>query len=348
VQDGEYSMVSVSPEILLRDGSFFWKVIISDEKCTISKCLHTVVISKCHLVWGWHKFRKDCLSLRAIRTHFQYLSFVVLSARIIPNLVKFFINSIDLCSGLHLYKAAIDRQSITQMVPQIDPAQGYAQLSVLIPITGAAWRIPKSINCLDTFDECISISTHVRNGLSSSIAKYRSIDVRPFHTSLEVSLREEYLTTSRPGETRVLVCTGMYHITKNNRNMSTKDLCIDPAGMGVDIPDIEVFMQWKISSHLIRANIWQCIGRAGRDPEVKANSVLYVDRTLILPNEIPEGSEWAYCDLAGTEQPEEGIRVLIKCMYQGVENGYLIATAMPYYCFDQPILRYVNTMGSHS
>jgi len=168
------------------------------------------------------------------------------------------------------------------MVAQIDPAQGYAQLSALIPITGAAWRIPMSIIFVDTIDECISISTYLRNGLSSSIAEYCRMVVTPFHASLEVSLQEEYLNTFRDGETRVLVYTGTYHITRDNSNMGTKELCIDAAGMGVDIPDIEVVMQWKISPHLTIATLWQRIGRAGRYPEVKAISVQFVDQKQIL------------------------------------------------------------------
>lgn len=46
------------------------------------------------------------------------------------------------------------------------------------------------------------------------------------------------------------MCTGMYHITRDNRKLRTNKLSIDAAGMGVDIHDIEVVMQWKISPHV--------------------------------------------------------------------------------------------------
>jgi superfamily II DNA helicase RecQ len=150
-------MVFASPEVLLRDGSFFWEVIITDKKCAFSKRLCAVVINECHLVWGWREFRKDYLSLGASCAHFQHLPFVALSATIIPNVFKFIVNSVGLRPGLRLYKAAIDRQNITQMVAQIDPAQSYVQRSVLIPRTGAAWQIPKSMFFVDTIAECISI-----------------------------------------------------------------------------------------------------------------------------------------------------------------------------------------------
>jgi hypothetical protein len=102
------------------------------------------------------------------------------------------INSVGLRCGLLLYTAAIDRQNITQMVAQIDPAQSYVQLSALIPRTSAAWRIPKSMLFVDNIAECIGISTHLRNAQCSSMAEYRTMIVRPIHASLVVSLQEEY------------------------------------------------------------------------------------------------------------------------------------------------------------
>ena len=57
------------------------------------------------------------------------------------------------------------------------------------------------------------------------------------------------------GYTRVLVCT-------------------DAAGMGVNIPDIKVIIQWKLAEHLTIAALWQRIGRAGRDQSLCAVSVV--------------------------------------------------------------------------
>jgi hypothetical protein len=115
---------------------------------------------------------------------------VTLLATIIPNVLKFIINSAGLRPGLHLHKAAIDRYNITQMVVQIDPAQGYAQLAALNPITGAARRITKSMIFVDTIDEYISISTYLGNGLCSSMADYCRIVCRPFHASQGINLQE--------------------------------------------------------------------------------------------------------------------------------------------------------------
>jgi len=100
----------------------------------------------------------------------------------------------------------------------------------------------------------------------------------PVHASIEVSLREEYFNSFRYGETRVLVCTGTCHITRDSSNMSTEELCIYTAGISVDIPDMDVVIQWLISPYLTIAILWQRIGRAGRDSEVKALSLLFLDQ----------------------------------------------------------------------
>jgi len=64
----------------------------------------------------------------------------------------FISNSVNFRHGLCLYKVGIDSPNITQMVPQINPVQSYAQLPVLIPMTGAAWWIPKSMLFVATID----------------------------------------------------------------------------------------------------------------------------------------------------------------------------------------------------
>jgi hypothetical protein len=61
--------------------------------------------------------------------------------------------------------------------------------------------------------------------------------------------------------------------------------------MGVDIPDIEVAMQWKISPYHTIATLWKHTGKAGQDRKVKAYPVPFVYQKQILPNEIAKGSE---------------------------------------------------------
>jgi len=183
--------------------------------------------------------------------------------------------------------------------------------------------------------------------MSSSMAEYCTMVGRPFHASLEVSSWEQYLNNFRGGQTRVLVCTGTYHITENYSNIGMKELCVYTGGMCVDIAAIEVVMQWKISPHLMIATLWLHIGQAGWNLNIKAISVLFGNQKHIIPTEIPQGSECEDYDLALSQQTKECIRELIIRMYLSIDNGNLIATTIPYHCVDPLVLWYVNPISSH-
>lgn len=66
--------------------------------------------------------------------------------------------------------------------------------------------------------------------------------IRSFHASLEASTRVDFLGGFRRGDTRIMICT-------------------DAAGMRVDIPDVQVVIQWKLAEHFTLAGLWQCMGR---------------------------------------------------------------------------------------
>jgi len=251
---------------------------------------------------------------------------------------KVVINSVDLWPGLYLHKAALRKQSITQMVIQIDPARGYAQWSVLIPITSVVWWVPHSMIFVGSIDECIGILSYVPNGLSSSMAKYYRILNRPFHASLQVSFQEEYLNTFSDCETRIPGCSSMYHITMDNRNMGTKNIWIDTAGMSVDSADIGVVMWWQISPDQMIATELRHISKAYWDPEVNAISNLCVDHELIILKETPNGSDWVDFDFAVSELTEECIWEFIQHMPVGVEHANPIATVIRHHHVDPPVL----------
>lgn len=271
-------------------------------------------------------------------------SFVALWATIIWRVFKFIINSVGLRPGLPLYLAAIDIQNITQMVALINLAQCYVQLSVLISVTSVAWRIPKSMIFVDTINDGICIATYLRNELSCSMAEYHRKIIRPYDASLEFRVSEEYLNVFKDGKTRVLVCTNTYHITWGNRNMGTTELCIDSAGMGVDIPDKEVIMQWKISLILWLQPYGSTLVRLLRILRLKPFQYYVLTRNRSYQTKYPKSSmsrHRSHCIGAGQLRSPKWI----KYMYVGVWTGNPRATAMHYHCVDQPILLYQNTTG---
>ena len=47
-------------------------------------------------------------------------------------------------------------------------------------------------------------------------------------------------------------------------------LCTDAAGLGVDIPDVKIIVQWKVARQYSLADLIQRVGRAGGEPSVEA------------------------------------------------------------------------------
>jgi len=57
--------------------------------------------------------------------------------------------------------------------------------------------------------------------------------------------------------------------------------------MGLDIPDIERIIQWKLSDYLTMNCWWQCAGQAGRDPNIWAIAILFYEPQYQLPEDSP-------------------------------------------------------------
>lgn len=208
VYDGRFSVVLASPEVLLREGSYFWDTILRNRNSVFCLRLSAIVVDECHLVWGWREFRKDYLGLGSLRVHFPHVTMVAMSATITPVVLRFVAFTIGLRPGFRLYKQSIDRANICQFVGLISRKDGYRQLEPLVVGTGATWTIPKTMVFVDSIDTAIAIATFLRSSLPIHQRSYAQQIVRPFHASLEPFLRVEYLDSFREGDCRILICTG--------------------------------------------------------------------------------------------------------------------------------------------
>ncbi|KAF8240354.1 hypothetical protein L208DRAFT_1210713, partial [Tricholoma matsutake] len=50
----------------------------------------------------------------------------------------------------------------------------------------------------------------------------------------------------------------------------------DSFGMRMDIPDVELVVQWKATCML--STLWQIFGRAGGDPALEATAVFFIEK----------------------------------------------------------------------
>jgi hypothetical protein len=181
-----------------------------------------------------------------------------------------------------------DRANITLFTVPINKGEGNtrAPLHMLIPEEARMWpegtfdynpgTIPKTIIFIDDRMLCCTLTTE----LITLFAKWTqcSLDqgeepiaeqlVREYHSVLSREALERNLASFRAGECRILVAT-------------------EAVGMGLDVPDVQRVLQWKVPEFLTVSSWWQRAGRAARKPSVWGLAVAYYEPSLRKPQGSP-------------------------------------------------------------
>ncbi|KAJ3541715.1 hypothetical protein NM688_g6047 [Phlebia brevispora] len=226
----------------------------------------SMVIDEAHCVSHWGaNFRKKYNSLGAVRAFLPPRTPVVAVTATLTARVRR-----DLCSKLHFprtlgqdsfYNCGNDRKNVSIVVRAIEHAQNtYTDLDFLIPraLTSAA-KIPKSyvyVDDIKTGGEIIDYLTNLIRKHSPAVAD--EIPVRPYNAMLSDEYREAAMREFKEGKIRILVCT-------------------DAAGMGCNVPDIDIVVQWRLPKSL--SQFVQRAGRAARRRGHKGLAVLLVERS---------------------------------------------------------------------
>ncbi|OBZ72546.1 putative Werner syndrome ATP-dependent helicase 1 [Grifola frondosa] len=159
----------------------------------------------------------------------------------------------DLAQTL-LFQHSNDRPNIHLVVRKIKHAQSsFEDLAFLIP---EDWKpgdkLPKFLVFFDSIDESINAAHALRKRLP---AEHRD-KIKWFNSDMTSQFREQ--ATSDYKEDKLC---GLY--------------CTDSFGMGVDIPDIKIVVQWRVTCDL--NTLWQRFGRAVRRPDLFGTAVLFAE-----------------------------------------------------------------------
>jgi hypothetical protein len=116
----------------------------------------------------------------------------------------------------------------------------------------------------------------------------------------------------------------------------------------VDIPDVDLVMQWRLQPHLTLPTLWQRRGCAETLKTSMAVSMVLVEPRYMLPKSLPPGSV-----LTRYQQPvcvgNEEIRIVVQKLgeqfYADRDCGKKTKTGSLYERVDQPLLFYLNKTG---
>ncbi|KAB5587900.1 hypothetical protein CTheo_8658 [Ceratobasidium theobromae] len=242
VVNNKYWIILISPESLLSRRII--DVILRNS--TFTKSVLSLVIDEAHCVSFWsNSFRKKYGALHLVRQFLPRRTPVIaLSATLTPRVRRDLVPKLNLSTDHVLINEGNHKPNLTIAVLRCKyTLKSLHDLAFVIPdSTFHPFDIPKTLVYTDNIDtgrQIVQFLTsllpdHLRN--AGIIRPYNSRHTQEYRALAMQQLREDNI--------RVLVCT-------------------DAAGMGCDIPDIDVVVQWRIT---FLSALIQCWGRAGRGP----------------------------------------------------------------------------------
>ncbi|KAI0806299.1 P-loop containing nucleoside triphosphate hydrolase protein [Irpex lacteus] len=276
----KYQVVIASPE-MLQSRTFVNKLLRNP---SFSQRILSFVVDEAHCISLWGaEFRKKYASLGIVRAFLPRGTPVIAMTATLTGRVRRDINS-----KLHFAKHGSqfrnegnNRPNVSIVVRACEhPLASFADLDFIIPTTIRCHAdVPKTYLYVDNINTGSQIIDHLSSLLRSRLQSDPSHShpnhppssgggrtgqcsllgpgiIRPFNATLSKEYRNIAMAKFREGDIRILVCT-------------------DAAGMGINVSDVDVVVQWKLPATL--SNFIQRAGRAARGRGRKGLAVLLVE-----------------------------------------------------------------------
>ncbi|CDO74559.1 hypothetical protein BN946_scf184632.g16 [Trametes cinnabarina] len=248
-----YRVIVVNPEeAFKRKGGFsaLWKNRVFTVR------LISVVWDEAHCVESWASFRKDYAQSGRLRNLLSSVPYLIPSATLPDAKLSGVLSNLQVPrSRLVTIRRSNDRPNIYLVVRKMRYAVSSFKdlLDILLP---EGWKpgdpIPKFLVFFDNIEDSIQAADVLRKFFRAE-DRYK---VLCFNSDATPTLREQATEEYRAGDLWGLYCT-------------------DSFGMGVDIPDVDIVVQWKTTCDL--DSLWQRFGRAARGPGTNAVAVLLAE-----------------------------------------------------------------------
>ncbi|OJT02516.1 ATP-dependent DNA helicase Q-like 1 [Trametes pubescens] len=256
VQDIEsclYRVVVVNPEQAFKSKGGFSKVW---RKKDFTSRVISVVWDEAHCIFNWASFRTDYGDAGRMRNLLS-APFHLPSATMPDPVFNGVLETLNLeRSRVEVHRRSNDRPNVYLTVRKMHHAARTYQDLVDV-LLGKGWkrgdRMPfKSLTFFDSIEESLQAADVLRKYFAPE-DKYKLLC---FNSDVTAGLREAATEEFKAGKLWGLYCT-------------------DSFGMGVDIADIELIVQWKLTCDM--DSLWQRIGRAARGPGTEAVAVIIAE-----------------------------------------------------------------------
>ncbi|KAH9886764.1 P-loop containing nucleoside triphosphate hydrolase protein [Cubamyces lactineus] len=248
----QYWVIVVNPEEAFRlKGGFarLWR------NRTWTSRLISVIWDEAHCIKSWASFCKDYGQAGRLRNVLTDVPYLIPSATLPEAMLD------NVLATLHVKRARTvihcrsnDRPNVYLAMRKMQHAvSSYKELDLLLP---AGWkagdRIPKFLVFFDSIEESMQAADMLRKRLPQE----DHFKVLCFNSDMSASLHEAATAEYSTGRLWGLFCT-------------------DSFGMGVNISDIELVVQWRVNCDLNM--LWQRLGRAAHSPGREAVAIILVE-----------------------------------------------------------------------
>ncbi|KAF8867590.1 P-loop containing nucleoside triphosphate hydrolase protein, partial [Infundibulicybe gibba] len=250
-------IVILSPEMLLSK-KFVNGVLRNSE---MANRILSVVVDEAHVISHWGSgFRKKYGSLGVLRALLpKGTPIVAMSATLSPRVRRDLLSKLQYGNDYVNINLGNDRQNVSIVIRAIQNNMNtYSDLDFLIPDgTSEVTQIPKTFIYADN----IGVGVEIEDRLYECCdARIRGLGIiRPYNAAYSAEYRARVMQLFKDGDIRILICT-------------------DAAGMGCNIPDVDVVVQWKLPASV--SSFVQRAGRAARAKNHTGLAVLLVEKSI--------------------------------------------------------------------
>ncbi|KAJ3553995.1 hypothetical protein NM688_g3330 [Phlebia brevispora] len=253
IEEGKYRIVIISPEQLMKAGGGFERLM---RKPAFAAKIDSVVFDEAHCISEWGSFRPEYRDVMQLRYRLPNTSFVFASATFTPSILADIKRSFNLTQDrlTHIHRSN-DRPNIHIAVRKIlYSLSSFLDLAFLVP---DGWKDgdpppPKFVIFFDSISDAVNAGRFLRKRLPP---EYRH-KIKWFHSDMSSRYKETAVEDLREGRIWGLCAT-------------------DSFGMGVDLPDILLVIQWRLSCKM--TTLWQRLGRGARNKTLEAVAIIFVE-----------------------------------------------------------------------
>ncbi|KAF9788745.1 P-loop containing nucleoside triphosphate hydrolase protein [Thelephora terrestris] len=288
IGSGVYRVVITSPEQLMKEGGGFQQLL---RKTRFASQLIAIVIDEVHCLKLWSSFRRDYQDLGRLRfilpdrVHFALVSATLPRSVLAPVMSHLGITP----SELYTVRLSNDRDNVALCVRKMRyPANSFRDLDFLVS---------------QVTDSDVS-------GSSQQRLQHKKFVIF-FDNKTEATDAGSYLRSKLPMEERDKIIWFMADMSAGFKQDGVTDLAsgkllgicaTDSFGMGIDLKDIDLVVQWKVTCD--PCMLWQRFGRGARDKDVQATALLFVESKDLDPVDATDGRKRKAPEEEGKTDPK--------------------------------------------